>query len=265
MSEKQFMPPVGQPPLQGRVTAVFRAPGDFADLGDPVMTVQLAAPCQWQFITICSPEKGKVMRSRNVGDVVNAGDRLIEVASVGAPSYEIFVAYRQADTAALTGRLTDALCMRFGSGQVFRDRNVLGGGDRFREVVLGHAERAHVMVVVVGPGWSADARLADANDLHRNEIAIAIRRNIHIVPVLVGNTTLPRPEELPEELRPLLERQFELLSEARWTFDVTQVVANVERRMADSPVRARFLQQIPPEGSGWQWITDPETDPRCGD
>src|SRR5690606_33075208 len=67
--------------------------------------------------------------------------------------------------------------------------------------------------VLIGPNWAEarDAegrrRLDDPADWVRIEIETALAQDgVHVVPVLINGAQLPRAEDLPESLRPLLRR-----------------------------------------------------------
>jgi hypothetical protein len=59
--------------------------------------------------------------------------------------------------------------------------------------------RRDVVVAVVGPGWlagqkEAPRRIGDASDFVRLEIADALQRDIPVIPVLVDDTPMPKPD-----------------------------------------------------------------------
>jgi hypothetical protein len=68
------------------------------------------------------------------------------------------------------------------------------------------------MLAIIGPNWldaqDADGqrRLDDPDDWVRLEIVRALARKITIIPLTVGGAVLPKKNELPEEMRPLLDR-----------------------------------------------------------
>ncbi len=57
----------------------------------------------------------------------------------------------------------------------------------------------------------------------RREIASALAKGVPVYPVLVENTPIPRAEDLPEPIRPLVERNAMSISEQRWDEDVTRL------------------------------------------
>jgi hypothetical protein len=72
-----------------------------------------------------------------------------------------------------------------------------------------------VVIVVIGPRWFAG--LSDSNDVAREEVAIALGYEaVRVIPLVVGGASLPSPDELPADLRPLLERSALWLPESEF-------------------------------------------------
>jgi hypothetical protein len=86
-------------------------------------------------------------------------------------------------------------------------------------------------------------RLNDPNDWVRVETAAVLRRNVLVIPVLVDGGRLPDPTSLPEELRPLCRRHVCELTDARWSFDVGELVKGIEK-IAHPPKRTKMLTWI---------------------
>lgn len=99
------MPPISEPPIHGRVIKVNRMPGHYVGEGEPVVDLQIGG----HILTLCSPFGGKVMRCRGIGEIVRAGETVIEMTSVGTPTWELFVAYRRADAPGHAGRIGERL------------------------------------------------------------------------------------------------------------------------------------------------------------
>jgi hypothetical protein len=69
---------------------------------------------------------------------------------------------------------------------------------------------------MIGPTWATvgqpegapgtGRRLDDPRDLVRAEIRTAVDRGLDIIPVLVGGAAMPRPDQLPDELKALAAR-----------------------------------------------------------
>ena len=140
---------------------------------------------------------------------------------------------------------------------MFKDVESLLPGDDFVDVVRAMLQRAFAMVVVIGPAWLSGQRINDLEDLHREEIRTALERDIHVVPVLVNGASMPRKENLPDDIRPLTRRQAVEITDSRWDYDVGRLTERLTQVLAHSPGRKSFLGQVPPWGhEGWQWIED---------
>ncbi len=177
-------------------------PGHYVGESEPVIDVQVGT----HRLTLCAPFAGKIMRSRGVGTLVQAGDVVTELTSVGTPTWELFVAYRQSDAPGHAGRIGAELRDYFGPGQVFKDVDSLPFGVDYIDFIREKLQRAFVMVVVIGPKWASDSRLQEPDDLHREEIRTALQRGIQIIPVFVHGAPVPPKTSLPEDIRPLLRK-----------------------------------------------------------
>jgi formylglycine-generating enzyme required for sulfatase activity len=125
----------------------------------------------------------------------------------------IFIGYRRDDTADVAGRIYDALAQRFGRGRLFKDVDSLRPGADFGRHIQTLLPRCRVVLVLIGPKWldardeKGRRRLDDPNDWVRIEIEIALgTTGLDVVPVLVNGAEMPRAEDLPESLHPLLRR-----------------------------------------------------------
>lgn len=147
----------------------------------------------------------------------------------------IFISYREKDTAGETGRLVDSLKQHFYEDQIFLDIDKIEPGVDFTDVINKSLELCDVLLAVIGPNWAgknvADntSRIKDPNDWVKLEIATALQRNIRVVPVLVDGASLPNQEELPEDLHPLLRRQAYEVSNKRWRYDTENLVGFLEK------------------------------------
>src|SRR5215470_10325255 len=118
----------------------------------------------------------------------------------------IAISYRREDSTPVAGRLHDRLRAEFGPENVFMDFDSIPYGVDFREHIKSTLERADVVVAVVGPGWlggqkEASRRIDDPSDFVRLEIAGALHRGIPVIPVLVDNTPMPKPDALPPDMQ----------------------------------------------------------------
>lgn len=124
----------------------------------------------------------------------------------------IFISYRRADSQLVCDRIYDSLRKAFGNDQVFRDVNTIAGGVDFRLAIEQALKSARVELVLIGPQWltitdeSGARRLDGPQDRVRQEIEMALRTNIIIVPALTQQATMPRESELPPAIGPLAYR-----------------------------------------------------------
>lgn len=128
--------------------------------------------------------------------------------------HAIFIGYRRDDTADVAGRLYDALAARFGKRRVFKDVDALKPGANFAADIRAVLPKCRAFLALIGPAWlevrdaSGARRLDDPADWVRQEIELALATpGLDVVPVLVNGASLPRAEDLPESLRPLVARQ----------------------------------------------------------
>jgi hypothetical protein len=110
-----------------------------------------------------------------------------------------------------------------------------------------------VLLAVIGPRWISiqdDAglrRLDDPTDYIRLELATALgRANVRVIPVLVDGATMPALEALPADLKPLARRNALELTDKRWDYDVSQLVATLRRSLGLVP--GIFTP------SSWRWL-----------
>lgn len=146
----------------------------------------------------------------------------------------IFISYRRKDAGAWAGRLFDHLSRCFGKEQVFMD--IEGGiprGADFDRVLTTALASCDVLLALIGPEWisckrpDGTRRLDIPDDWVRNEIATAIRRDILVVPVLFGSASLPGEANLPEDLGPLIKKQYAEITDTRWEYDVGEIIKDL--------------------------------------
>jgi hypothetical protein len=176
----------------------------------------------------------------------------------------IFICYRRADTAGEAGRLYDRLSARFGEDRVFRDVETIPLGD-FTEKVIGDLSKCNIVLALIGRRWSTitdskGRRIDNPDDPVRIEIETALQLGIQIVPVLVDGAMLPRADDLPTTMRPLIRYQTHELNNTSFHPDATRLIevigSVIGRRQAsrlnvirihapavDVPVLAEALRQ----------------------
>jgi hypothetical protein len=161
----------------------------------------------------------------------------------------VFVSYRREDSAGYAGRLCEHLGGVFGAEHVFLDVHDIAPGQDFAEAIEKTIAACQAVVVVIGPRWLADLKQrAGGEDFVHHEISVALRRNVVVIPLLVGGGVLPSPAELPESLAALCRRQALEIRDARFDDDAKVLIGALRQvpGISSHPVRGR--------GRRWKWI-----------
>ena len=108
-----------------------------------------------------------------------------------------------------------------------------------------------VLLVVIGPRWldatdqHGHRRLDQLNDFVRIEIAAALNQNKRVIPVLVDEARMPRPDELPEAIRPLATRRTWRLTHERFRTDAQGLVKALQRAFDEVEAERQAQQRLP--------------------
>jgi hypothetical protein len=149
----------------------------------------------------------------------------------------IFVSYRREDSAGWVGRLAADLSERFGADNVFQDLQSIGPGVDFLDAIEERLRQTDCVLAVIGPTWltvpargGGGRRIDEPDDFVRLEIALALRSQLRVIPVLVGGAAMPLAGQLPEDLRALARRNAAELSDRRWSYDFDQLASAIAAR-----------------------------------
>jgi formylglycine-generating enzyme required for sulfatase activity len=160
----------------------------------------------------------------------------------------IFINYRRADTQGFAHSLHMLLEPYFGKERVFMDVDRIRPGKEFVQVLEEAVSSCEVMLVLIGRWWleikdeAGNRRLDNPQDYVRIEIQTALKRNVSIIPILVGGARMPSSLELPDDLKPLVRRQAfpigdrlrmdteRLIKEIELTFEELEVERERERQ-----------------------------------
>lgn len=155
------------------------------------------------------------------------------IITLGMPN--IFINYRKSDSESATGRLYDDLDERYGSDQVFRDLYDIKAGEHWKQRLREGIDQCKAFLVIIGPTWltatneTSKPRLNEAHDWVKQEIVMALKRNVRIIPVLVEGASVPKRKELPEELKALLDYQAQELSDKHWGHDLGELIGILDK------------------------------------
>jgi TIR domain len=162
----------------------------------------------------------------------------------------IFISYRREDTEGQAGRLYHDLVRAFGANRIFIDVAGIELGIDFRKAIEDKISSCGILLSLMGPRWldakneAGHRRLEYPMDFVRLETATALKRGIPVIPVLVQNASMPRPDQLPEELRDLTFRNASVLTHARWDSDTAVLIKGLKRLIDEKKPRRRFIKVI---------------------
>ena len=170
---------------------------------------------------------------------------------------KIFISYRRAedDKSYIVGSIYEPLVDAFGSENVFRDTYDIAGGTQWRSVLENALNECTVMLVIIGPDWASlanpngEKRLFDPKDVTRWEVETGLRRSEEgkttIIPVLVMKARIPRADELPESLKPLLERNVvNIRNHPDFNNDIEELIRDIRltRGYQDDDITTEFFE-----------------------
>lgn len=124
----------------------------------------------------------------------------------------IFICYRRADSDHISGRIYDRLSQHFGENAIFKDVDSVPLGVDFRFFIDDVISKCQILLVIIGDQWISITdndgvrRIENTKDYVRLEIESALKRNIPIIPLLVGKATIPAENDLPIGLKELAFR-----------------------------------------------------------
>jgi hypothetical protein len=124
----------------------------------------------------------------------------------------IFISYRREGSSGDAGRLCDYLKEVFGPDSLFIDSD-MPVGVKFKDHLHDQLNECGVFLAIIGRNWlnacdeHGHRRLDDADDWVRVEIASALDRGIKVVPVIIDDGVVPKPSDLPSDLKSLPEFQ----------------------------------------------------------
>jgi len=164
----------------------------------------------------------------------------------------IFINYRRGDEPGFTHALLGRLEQTFPAERLFIDVDNIPAGEDFVRALESQVAQCDALLAVIGNGWldardeRGNRRLDDPNDFVRIEIESALRQGKRVIPVLVHEARMPRPDELPEAIRPLATRNAVRLTHERFRADVQGLIKALQGALADvAALRPDAVDQRP--------------------
>jgi TPR repeat protein len=147
---------------------------------------------------------------------------------------KIFISYRRDDVPGDARGVCNRLERTFGKANVFMDVDRLLAGQRFDRELDKALSQCDVLIAVIGPRWmeslSEHARGGERDFVH-DEIAAALKRDIVVIPALIGREgrmpSLPQRNDLPEEIRDLVLYQKHDIAHESFNRDADHLTAAI--------------------------------------
>ena len=146
----------------------------------------------------------------------------------------IFINYRRDDSPGVAGRLFDYLALKYPRSGIFMDVDAMKPGMDFTEQLDSQVSQCRVVLAVIGPRWidakdkAGHRRLDSDRDYVRIELALALKRAIPVIPILVDGAAMPQEESLSDDLKPLARRHALELRHTRFNSDANAIVRALE-------------------------------------
>ena len=166
----------------------------------------------------------------------------------------IFISYRERDSKAWALSLRDRPVDECGEEKIFLDKDTLKAG-KWKDQIERALGDCNIVLVVIGHGWlnaqddEGRQRLMSEDDVHRREIALALARpEVTVVPVLVDGASMPKADELPPNIRDLIQQQSRSISDhaAHRKVDLDALSADIRRVGQFAPKPAPAPSSNPP-------------------
>lgn len=146
------------------------------------------------------------------------------------PKPKVFLSYRRDDSLAETRNIHDRF-VNNGFEHVFMDLPAINPGEEWQKRIEDALGTADYVIVVIGEKWLRDYnrhRLwAPADPVHR-ELLLALDGEKKVIPALLEQTTMPRAEDLPPDLRRLVRHQWKRLTSTNWDDDIATLISTVD-------------------------------------
>jgi hypothetical protein len=166
-------------------------------------------------------------------------------------SAKIFISYRRDDSAGHAGRVHDRLEREYGRDLIFMDVDAIPLGANFVKVLGEEVAKCDVLLAIIGAGWlearddEGQRRLDNPNDFVRIEIAVALKRDIPVIPILLEGAKMPRADKLPEDLVELAVRNGLDVRHSSFHADIDKLIRGLKRFSND--VSSALEPLLPPD------------------
>lgn len=161
----------------------------------------------------------------------------------------IFISYRRDESEYQAHRLQSELAPYFDAPEeeIFIDIDNMPLGVDFVDHIAQKVAQAEVVLAIIGKGWltAEDAttgvrRLDNPKDYVRVEIVTALEQGKPVVPILLDGVKMPAEDDLPDELKPLVQRAGVEVSLKSFSSDVSRLMKGLGFKL---PVETKAAPQ----------------------
>jgi serine/threonine protein kinase len=229
----------GRPPFLGD-SPVAIAYQHVRENPTPPSQLGLDVPPETDAVVLRAMAKDPGERYQSAGqmrtDIQHLISRMQKITPAAGPGDQpkIFLCYRRGDTQGFARGIYQNLAAKYGHEQVFRDIDSTPAGVRFAIWIESRVSQCSVMIVLIGDAWLSakdqreQRRLDLPGDWVRQEIEVALRRDIPIIPVRVQGARMPSEAELPPSIADLTGFQSAEVTDSRWDFDVGLLIQAID-------------------------------------
>jgi tetratricopeptide (TPR) repeat protein len=164
----------------------------------------------------------------------------------------VFISYRRSDVPGDARGVYDRLVQKFGRNNVFMDVDRLLAGQRFDRELSKALVQCEVLIAIIGQRWMellSEHAHGGERDFVRDEIAAALKREIVVIPVLIGRDgnmpPLPFPGDLPEEIRDLVHYQKHTIAHESFDRDTVDLISAIGSVLNGPPAKPWLKVALP--------------------
>lgn len=166
---------------------------------------------------------------------------------MASPS-KIFISYRREDSAHFANLLRYKLGEEFGKDQIIFDISQVRSGQRFDDVLRASLETSDVLVAVIGPKWKEMLTQREGKeDFVRQEISMALKRGMIVIPVVLDSVDIPNRSTLPAEIQEFMAHQAKRMKHETFEQDAKELIADIQfnRQQLRSKLRDKRRGKAP--------------------
>lgn len=149
----------------------------------------------------------------------------------------IFINYRREDSSGYSLAIYKELLRHFEKESLFKDFSTIEPGEDFEESINNALNACNVLLVIIGDNWLSILKEREKTgepDFVRLEIANALEKGIYTIPIAINGAKKPRADELPDDLKKLVKRQYLELDQTRFDNDVSILVSVLKKKLNSS-------------------------------